>query len=390
MSPAIILCPGGSESQTGTAVGKRYPGISIERCGENIKAVADHLESGGNGPYVVPIWNSHQGEVPAAEYVWDYIQKALIKVIDVWPGSIEFWFIRRVGNSTNYGKIGSVSVARPQCSAFLAKQKAELIPCALTTVAHEEYRKGASWDGVLVAPGQGEHEAGYEVAEKKTANPNNFTSFMHFVPTREFKSNAPAIKSWLTGVTMPSFGTSLGEIEQSFFEELISPATDLINIPKLIFVLKRTAKVGLLFEGTQLHAGDLLDVEEEESGDILIYEDAGAMTNFYTNELQDLFTKEFPDLQSEDFILHHGVNSCLFACPPLGLYTHGYEIETVKPVVRFYISKLFQRLDDGAKCTQTQSDFFQRHKNAWEEKGSEFIQFKVIGPTGLEDNGVRP
>lgn len=382
MSPASILCPGGSESQTGTAVKKRYSGIAIVKCGENIKAVADHIGSGGQGPYVVPIWNSHQGEVKAAEYVWDYIQAAQIKVIDLWPERIEFWFIRRTGVATNYRKIGSVIVAGTQCSAFLARRNAELVQCALTTVAHEEYRKGALWDGVLVAPGQGEHESGYEVAERNTANPNNFTSFMKIIPSKEFKLNGLAIRSWVTGVAMPSFSTSLGETEQSFFDELLSPITDLADIPKLIFVLKRTARVGLLFEGTQLHAGDLLDVEEEAAGDISIFENAGVMENLYTNELQNLFVREFPALQNDDFVLHRGVNSCLFACPPLGLYTHGYEIETVEPVVRFYISKLFQCWDDGAKCTQAQADFFKRHKDAWEEKGSAFIQFKIVGPVG--------
>lgn len=380
MSPSIF-CPGGSDSQTGTAVMKRYQGISIEKCGENIAAVRDHFEQGGNGPYVVPIWNSHQGEIKAAEYIWDYIQEARIKVVDVWPERIEFWFIRRVGNPSSYKKIGSVVVAGTQCSAFLAKQGAKLVPCDLTTVAHDKYRKGALWDGVLVAPGKGENESGYEVAEKNTANQNNFTSFLNFVPTRGFTLDAKSVKSWLTGVTMPSFGTSLGEIEQSFFEELLSPITDLINIPRLIFVLKRTAKVGLLFEGTQLHSGDLLDAEEEETRDISIYEDAGVLASLYTNELQDLFNREFPDLQKEDFIIHHGVNSCLFACPPLGLYTHGYEIETVEPVVRFYISRLFQCWDDGARCTQIQDVFFKRYKNDWEEKQSDFINFKVVSPT---------
>ncbi len=184
---------------------------------------------------------------------------------------------------------------------------------------------------------------------------------------------------------MPLFGTSLGDAEQSFFEELLDAVADVNDIPKLIFVLKRTAKVGLLFEGVRLHAGDLLDADEEESADISVYEEAGAMANFYTEELQDLFAKEFPDLQDEDFILHRGVNTCLFACPPLGLYTHGFEIETVELVVRFYISKLFQCWDNGAKCTQVQAKFFKRYKKAWEEKRSKFMRFKVIGSTNDEE-----
>jgi hypothetical protein len=77
------------------------------------------------------------------------------------------------------------------------------------------------------------------------------------------------------------------------------------------------------------------------------------------------------------------VSTCLFACPPLGLYTHGYQVETVEPVVRFYISRLFQLWDDEAlKCTQAQAEFFERHKEAWLEKGSEFMQFKVVSATG--------
>lgn len=383
MNPDAIFCPGGAESQTGTAVAKRYPTGSIESCGDGIEAVVEYLKKGRKGPYVVPMWNSHQGEVKAAEYVWDYIQDSGIKITDLWPKSIEFWFIKRNGEKTAYKKIGSVGVAKTQCSAFLTKQKAELVSCSLTTVAHEEYRNGALWNGVLVAPGQGEDEAGFEVAEKRTANPNNFTSFIKFAPIQEFASDATNIKSWLTGVTMPLFDVTVDDGTQSFFKSLADGIENFNDFPKLIFVLKRTAKVGLLLEGTQLFAGDLLDVEEAEKGDVSVYEKVGAMTALYTNDLEYLFEHEFPDLKNNDFILHHGVDTCLFACPPLGLYTHGYEIKTVEPVVRFYIDRLFQRLDDGAICTQAQTKFFERHKNAWEKEGSEFIQFKDINPVDL-------
>jgi hypothetical protein len=116
---------------------------------------------------------------------------------------------------------------------------------------------------------------------------------------------------------------------------MLGAVTDLHDMPKLIFVLRRTANVGLIFEGAHLHAGDLLTSEEEEAGEISVYEDAGVTDRLYTDELSELFAKEFPDLGGADFILHRGTNTCLFACPPLGLYTHGYEVETVEPVVRF-------------------------------------------------------
>jgi len=182
---------------------------------------------------------------------------------------------------------------------------------------------------------------------------------------------------------MPSFGASLGETEQSFFGEMLGAVTDLNNIPKLIFVLKRISNVGLIFEGAPLHSGDLLDAEEEESGVISVCEEAGATAKLYTEELSDLFAREFSDLKSNDFILHRGVNTCLFGCPPLGLYTHGYEVATVEPVVRFYISRLFQRWDDqDLKCTAAQTEFFERYKDSWSEKGSQFMNFKLVSPTG--------
>lgn len=380
MSPSNIFCPGGSESQSGTAVKERYPGKSISDCGK-IPDVALKLES-NVGPYVIPVWNSHQGEVKAAEYVWNHIQEAKIKLTDLWAKRIEFWLVRKTGDKRALKRIGSVVVAKTQCSGFLEKHAAELIERALTTIAFDEYRGGAAWDGVLVAPGQGENEPGYEVASRLTANANNFTSFVRLVPSRAFETNSGSVNSWLTGVTMPSFGTSLGDAEHSFFDEMLGSVTDLGNMPRLIFVLKRTAKVGLLFEGTRLHAGDLLDAEDLEGGEISVYEDAGATAKPYTEELKSLFANEFPDLESDDFILHQGVNTCLFACPPLGLYTHGFEIETVEPVVRFYVSKLFQRWEDeDLQCTPVQSDFFKRHRGSWLKKKSEFIRFKVISAT---------
>ena len=382
MLPQSIFCPGGASSQSGSAVKERYPDAPIESCGK-IPAVLSMLET-HDGPFVIPIWNSHEGEVKAAAYVWDSIQEAKIKITDAWAKTIEFWFVIRAGAPTTHGKIGSVVVAGTQCSGFFQRQNATLEKCDLTTVAFDKYREGAAWDGVLVAPGQGANEAGFEVVSEQTANPNNFTSFVRFVPSRAFAANRAEISSCLTGVRMRAFGASLGDAEQTFFDELLGLVKDLKDIPKLVFVFNRDAKVGLLFEGMELHAGDLLDAEQLESDEISVYENAGATAKLYTQELNSLFNQKFPALTQEDFILHRGVSTCLFACPPLGLYTHGYQVETVEPVVRFYISKLFELWDDEVlKCTPTQAEFFARHKEAWLEKRSEFMQFKVVSATGV-------
>jgi prephenate dehydratase len=379
MSPLTLFCPGGSDSQSGEAAKKRYPKAKLATCGNVIADVPKFFETNA-GPCVIPIWNSHHGEIGAANFVWNQVEDAKIKLLDLWAKSIEFWFVRRIGVKTLCGKIGSVPVAASQCSGFLKKQNAELKPYSLTTVAFTEYRNGAELDGVLVAPGQGKNETGYEVLFTQTANPNNFTSFVTLAPSRMKVKRTKSIVC-LTGVTMRPLDVSLKDAEQTFFSGLLDAAKDMRDIPKLIFVLKRTAKVGLLFEGPRLYRSDLLDAEEMEKGDVLVHEDAGAIRNSYAVELHKLFKKEFTTLHTDDFILHCGAgnDTCLFACPPLDLYTHGYEIKTVDPVVRFYISRLFQRWNQGElACTADQTSFFQRHKVAWQKEGPKFIKFKRI------------
>lgn len=377
-----ISCPGGSASQTGSAVKERYPDAKISNCGL-ITDVKEKLLDGETDSYVIPIWNSHEGEVEKAIFFWDLIEQEKIKVTDLWVKQIEFWFVTREPQQYPLcGKIGSVFVAKTQCSGFFESKNAELVKRDLTTVAFDEYRKGAEWDGVLVAPGQGADEYGYIVSDKQTANPNNFTTFVKIVRSDGVQlETTNNTNTRITGVTMRPFETSLGETERSFFDEMFNFITDLNQMPRLIFAFKRTSKVGLLFEGASLCITDLLNEEEIESGNISMYEKAGSVFNLYTEELSDLFNKKFPALGNDDFIIHQGINTCLFACPPLGLYTHGYEVETVEPVVRFYINKIFELIDNGVKCTQDQTQFFKRHKDDWQEKQSQFIKFKKVDPT---------
>lgn len=377
MSNSSIYCPGGSSSQTGVAVIARHSKSNIISCGKipDIPLLLDD----NNGPYVIPIWNSNQGEIPASEYVWDLIQQATIKIHDIWPKSIEFWFVVRSKKHKKYGLIGSVEVAESQCSNFLDKQHAKLKPYLLTTDAHRAFKRGAHLDGVLVAPGQGEDDNNYKVINKHTSNKNNFTSFVTLTPSHSKGIKTTTTSSWLTGVTMASLaGAVLNEEQISFFEKVFSSTLNLGDIPKLIFVFKRDENIGLLFEGKKFTSGDFLNAEELDTGEIVVHEDIGELELCYTQELDQLITQEHPDLKKADFILHRGDNTFLFACPPLNMYTHGYDEKTVEPVVRLYINKIFEFIDNGAKCSKTQKALFNRHKNSWKKKKSEFIEFTVI------------
>jgi prephenate dehydratase len=377
MAKMKIICPGGKPSHTGAAISQRYPSAEIVEC-DDIGAVRELLAS-PNTSGVIPIWNSHAGEVMAATYVWDDIQASEAKIVDLWAKKIEFWFLQKRKLETHKDKlIGSVVVAEQQCSSFLKNQHAKLSPRKLTTIALKQYLEGAPWAGVLVAEGQGENETALRVVKKKTANPCNFTSFIRVVSAPLFDANQHDSGSRLTCVSMRSFGSVLGDTEQSFFDRMLGDINDLANVPRLVFVLNRDAKVGLIFEGQSLYERDLLDATELQESDISIYENAGSISALYSEELKQLFSKEFPSLIESDFVLHCGENTCLFACPPLNIFTHGYDRNSVEPAFRFYISRLFQRWIDGVDCTRDQSIFFERHRVAWEQKRSEFIEFSVL------------
>ncbi|MCF6282921.1 MAG: hypothetical protein L3J28_12070 [Candidatus Polarisedimenticolaceae bacterium] len=372
-----IYCPGGQASQTGCAVTKRYPGVNPVNCG-GIPDIPQYMES-HHGLYVTPIWNSNQGEIKASEYVWDLIEASKIRISDIWPKSIQFWLITRTGEPTSYGVIGSVIVAETQCSNFLEEKAVRFQKYPLTTDAFDAYKGGAQLDGVLLAPGQGEHEDGYFVADRETANANNFTSFVQLSSLDFVQEGDDLAYAALTGVTMNSLaGTVLDENQMLFFENMFSDAINLDDIPKPIFVFKRTAKIGMLFEGEAFYSGDYLDAEVLETGDILVHEDAGSLKQAYREGLVELFSNEFNCLLDNDFILHRGVNTVLFACPPLGIFIHGFEEKTVEPVMRIYLDKIFEFIDNDGDCKSDEKELFKRYANEWKTKRSHFVDFTIV------------
>lgn len=381
MDSQSISSPGGPTSQTGVAVRERYSEVSISD-GGTISDIGKALLSSGNTgePCVVPLWNSHQGEVQAAKFVWDLIEKAKITITDLWAKGIEFWFIRKTGKETSCRKIGSVIVAETQCSKFIRQRNAEFVKYDLTTMAFIAYKEGADLDGVLVAPGQWEGESGYEIESRETANPNNFTTFVR-ISSPIISEDVSGQRFCLTGVTMSTFNASLSDDEASFFEHLIDSVTDINDFPKLVFVFDRDAKVGLLFESKDpLKASDMLDAEEIGRGNISINDKAGEISKSYTEGLRALFDQEFKELNDGDFICHRGDNTCMFACPSLGLYTHGYNIGRVEPVVRFFIDKIFEGIyANKITCSsQSQKKFFEDRESSWMINRSNFIEFKTI------------
>lgn len=376
-----IFCPGGITSQTGTAVRARHPHAKIEKAGDAVSDVEALLEK-NDGPYAIPIWNSHQGAIKPASFIWKRVQNGVVWITDLWAKRIEFWWLRRIGDKSSNKEIGSVSVAEMQCSAFLQKKGLKLIGRTLTTVAYDDYVAGKPWDGVLVADGHFGDKKLFEIIDKTTANPNNFTSFIEFEVARGQKNKARH-NHWLTGITMPRLDTSVPEVTRALFTEILM-AQKIDDLPKLAFVFDWIDRVGLLFEGPKLLQGDVLDAESLENHEIEVHEEVGCIRTAYNKDLLSLFRSEFQELTSKDFILHEGANTCLFLCPPLGLYTHGFEVATVDPVFRFYIGRLFYLWSTkDMECTTEQKKFFERHRKAWGKNGIDFIKFHNISAAGL-------
>lgn len=368
-----MYCPGGHASQTGVATAMRYDDIDIISSCEKISELLKKLDS-SFGPHVIPIWNSHQGSITPAEFIWDLIEDSKIKIYDLWPKKIEFWHVKRNGSKSAFGKVGSVQVAETQCSNYFLENSIELAPYGLTTTAFDDYKSGAKLDGVLIAP-QTNLEPGFECVSIATANLYNFTSFITFMVEDRLTEE---YEIYLTAVMIMPIDDGLGDVEQALFEGLFSRASHINEIHRLTYVVSRTGRTGLLFEGAKLFAGDILDADQISNNNIGFYEEVGVLEKSYSDELRDFFDEKFQNLNNSDFILHVGQASCMFACPLLGIYTHGYDVATVEPVVRFYISQFFEAIYNGIECTKEQMELFNRHKNTWESNQSNFIVFTQV------------
>lgn len=380
--PGHILSYAGRISQTGLATIERFPQSEI---GEytDFEKIASLLQSHCL-PLAVPVWNSHEGEITKSN-VWDHVLEERGCLIDLWPGPIQFWLVSRHKHLSDIKRICSVIVAKKQCSNFLKTFQADFEPCKSTVEALEKFTTDERMDAVLIAPNQVKPDVTtFSILEKKTANPNNFTTFALLIPRSSRKAVKEDETKIFTAVSMPAFQSILGDEQKVFFEKILEPTENikhLEDVPRLLFVfdrVKERSSVGMLFHGAVLRETDLLDADMISEGTVQVVEEAGRSPQQYTAELDTLLNVHFASLRSGSFIKHRGDNAWLFACPQLGVYTHGYNDTVVEPAFRYYINKIFKLLNSGVECTPSQRAFFERHKENWLENDIDFINFDVI------------
>lgn len=378
----------GPTSQTGQATLREFPGINLVQNEPTLEEIINAVKTTKHFG-VLPMWNSHVGEIKELEVLKLLFERSA-KLLRLWPSSIMFECLlsKKATVSGEIHSIISVGVAEVQCSKFIEKTGAKFTSRKSTLDAYREFRNSSNYDSVLSAPGQ--NKDGFSVYSPDVANPLNFTTFalLNHVKSHEWQSGEwgtwynilfPEIGVFF-GVEMPISAVSLSEDQQQLLDDLTTEATRIDDIPKVVFIARRREdSCGLLFEASERVIDEDIITEEGYSAKINIIPEIGAYNKRYSERAYEYLSQHHNPILTHDFIRHHGKETCFYACPPLGLITHGFEHSVVEPVVRRIITKYFELFVSGMSCSATQHDFFERHKPSYLDKGPNFISFHDVG-----------
>jgi prephenate dehydratase len=384
-TPTLIAYKGPT-SQTGLAATSEFPSVEFGGKSESFDQIAEGLKKQAIIA-VLPMWNSHEGEIVKSR-VLELLFDGKARLHQLWPRAITFeCVVRRAGTGKNIGRTLSVLVARTQCSRFIEERRASFEDRPSTVDAYDEFVRDTSVDAVLCAPGQ--NTGGFPTLADNAANPVNFTTFalLGCISSKEwskaewgplYDALTPRTRSY-AGVQMP-IQVSTSDDQEQLLVDLTDGAESIDDLPNVLFVTRRPEGMcGLIIEGDIGFLGTRVILEERYSTDISVNPDIGESPSQYRERTRDFFKGEFSVLASGEFLRHIGSKTCLFACPPLGMITHGFDAEVVEPVFRRIINKWFELFDNGIRCTEPQRSFFEKHLNDYYDKGGDFVEFVDVG-----------
>lgn len=376
----------GAGSMTGKATKRKFPGLAFE----NGKEFNDILETlvEGKSLAILPLWNSHVGEIARAKIIEYMIERGLL-IHSIWPDWIEFACIVRKGTRQENIKsvISMEGVADKQCSGFIDKIGAKFSGKNSTKDAYDEFNKNNNFDAVLCNAELCDRNT-QEVLEEDVSNELNFTTFVLLGKDSEsewigenwdvLREVALPKECRISCVEMPAIEGTLSEDQHVMFDMLVEDCKHINEIPKIIFVSEREGgeKVGLVLEYKASDDKGFPDIGI--MSDVRIQNNAGSTKTLYAESIRGFISNRYNDFLNNDFVKHIGDSSCFYSSPPLNIMTHGFDQKVVEALVRESIKQHFSAIEKGVTCGNDQKKIFEKYKKDYHEKGNNFPYFKDL------------
>lgn len=381
----------GRTSMTGLATNDKFPGLeALFVTGDSFDSILKQLKN-KNYIAVLPIWNSHVGEIPRTQ-IFDYISKHNLLVHSIWPSWIDFSCIVRKG--TGLDKINTIismkSVADKQCSTFIENLDATFYPADSTPDAYKKFCQDNKneYDAVLCAETLCNTDT-QDILEHNASNKLNFTTFVLLGKAEDdewsgerwkpLNEKATPKECCISCIEMPSIEGVLSEEQIALFESLSEDCVDVNEIPKVIFATSRDddAKVLLLLEYKKFD-GQLGFPDIAFTTDVKITNNAGSTRSLYASDIQAFVEERNQNFSKKDFIKHDGFETCFFACPPLHIVVHGFNIEVAESIARQSIGQHFKAYIQGEMTyTSKQKIFFENYRTDYLEQD---VRFPIFVP----------
>lgn len=253
-----------------------------------------------------------------------------------------------------------------------------------TTKAYEKFKNDVSYEAVLCAPGSNEDQ--FNVFCKNAANPINFTTFALLgspdssswrdAEWGQLSDKVSKVNRVFTALQIP-FNKTFTDSQEELFDSLIEDAVTIADVPKVLFVAKYDhSNCRLLIEAGEEFEPSAVLGEDGADEDISILTDVGRSAEKYSDRIKE-FLSEYDILESNDFIRHKGTKTCFFACPALGIFTHGFETDVTEFIVLQLIKKCFNLLGrlDPNDTDEVAHALYEKYEKQYQEFGIDFIEF---------------
>ncbi|MFH2068810.1 MAG: prephenate dehydratase domain-containing protein [Candidatus Omnitrophota bacterium] len=319
-------------------------------------------------PAVVPIWNSNFGTIVLHSRTQEDLTAGTLrgeagKIVDLWGERINFG-LGVVGSTlAKDGTVYSVTVAKYQCSDFLASNKGIRFAGGYTTTTdacrafNDKKRTG---DGLLCSEELLKKHR-IRIIEEDVANPFNYTVFFGL-------NKYPAKTKYLPRMSLGCFLMDLqgqDELPTDFIshwneitksKDVISAKDMLQATPKIIFILRYDESKVLALIEMPIRKG-LDDPWVAISGDseVELLGQVGLLNKSFSDETSRLLN-EFLDGDGNRKAVFYGrqyddggkkTRNYFWICPKLKITVHGFEPELVKNCARLQVECLSNFLKEG-------------------------------------------